>query len=131
MSSYSKTEVREFVAAYLDVALWSSCIGSGHADPEDLSLQAAGYEIDDIEPVSKRRMIRDCLNFIANNSLWLAKAGTPEQNGHDYWLTRERHGAGFWDRGYPAAVGKALTDAAHADGSQDLYLGDDDRVHVS
>ena len=50
-------------------------------------------------------------------------------HGHDFWLTRNRHGAGFWDRGYPEAIGKALTDAAHAEGSADWCVGDDGNIY--
>lgn|SRR6185369_5848647 len=48
--------------------------------------------------------------------------------GHDLWLTREHHGAGFWDRGY-GHVGDELTEAAHALGSGNAYLGDDDLIY--
>lgn len=44
--------------------------------------------------------------------------------GHDLWLTRNHHGAGFWDRGL-GAVGDVLTAEAHAMGSSDVYVGDD------
>ena len=44
-------------------------------------------------------------------------------------LTRNRHGAGFWDRGH-GDKGKRLTDAAHAYGSSDAYLGDDGLLYV-
>lgn len=44
--------------------------------------------------------------------------------GHDFWLTRNHHGAGFWDRdlGMP---GDELTRAAHQYGEVSLYCGDD------
>ncbi len=54
----------------------------------------------------------------------------PEQFGHDFILTRNGHGAGFWDRGLGDA-GRRLTDAAKTFGeihayadheSQTLYL---------
>ena len=48
---------------------------------------------------------------------------------HDFWLTRNKHGAGFWDGDWAPEVGKRLTDAAHAYGSCDLYVGDDGMVH--
>jgi hypothetical protein len=41
-----------------------------------------------------------------------------EQLGHDLWLTRNRHGAGFWDR--PEVYGEhtdIFTALAHAQGS--------------
>lgn len=40
------------------------------------------------------------------------------QVAHDFWLTRNRHGAGFWDGDYSRTslgdVGDALTDLAHS-----------------
>ena len=52
-----------------------------------------------------------------------------EQLGHDIWLTRNRHGAGFFDHSYENE--KQLTDAAQALKEVDLYLGDDGRLYFS
>lgn len=38
--------------------------------------------------------------------------------GHDFWLTRNGHGAGYWDRG--RAMGYNLTQAAKTFGSVDV-----------
>lgn len=118
----TRQELREFVTAYFEAALWSS--EDENSEPLD-----SGRDIDDIHPIERRKAIRDCLLFIDANDTLLRKAGSAAQNGHDYWLTRNCHGAGFWDRGYDARVSKALTDAAHTDGSRDLYVGDDDKVY--
>jgi hypothetical protein len=48
----------------------------------------------------------------------------------DYCPTRNRHGAGFWDRGL-GDLGDQLTDAAHTMGSMDAYIGDGNKVHVT
>ena len=48
---------------------------------------------------------------------------------HDWILTRNRHGVGFWDRGLGIA-GELLTRGAHFDGEVDAYVGDDGLVHV-
>lgn len=45
---------------------------------------------------------------------------TAEQLGHDFSLTRNRHGAGFWDRGY-GDLGDWLTRIAQGMGSCSLY----------
>jgi hypothetical protein len=42
----------------------------------------------------------------------------------DFWLTRNHHGAGFWDRGL-GDLGDVLTAFAHLEGERDTYLGDD------
>lgn len=45
------------------------------------------------------------------------------QCGHDFALTRNGHGAGFWDRGY-GDVGDRLTDAARAYGEHSVLTDD-------
>lgn len=52
--------------------------------------------------------------------------------GHDFALTRNRHGAGFWDRdseGLPRVLGEALTRVCEAFPLVDLYIGDDGKVY--
>jgi len=44
---------------------------------------------------------------------------------HDFWLTRNRHGAGFWDGDYEEGVGKVLTDIAHSFREVYTFEGDD------
>jgi hypothetical protein len=48
---------------------------------------------------------------------------------HDLWLTRNRHGAGFWDR-ETSPLSERLTNWAHEAGEVDLYVGDDDNIYV-
>jgi hypothetical protein len=43
-------------------------------------------------------------------------------------LTRNGHGAGFWDRGI-GDRGDRLTAAAHAWGEFELVIGDDRKIH--
>lgn len=71
---------------------------------------------------------QDVTDFVSSNEDDVRAAAEiygPEHVGHDFWLTRNRHGAGFWDGDLPDALGKRLTDAAHAYGECGLYLGDD------
>ena len=52
--------------------------------------------------------------------------------GYDFALTRNGHGAGFWDRdneGLPLALGEALTRACESFGESNLYIGDDGRAY--
>ncbi len=53
-----------------------------------------------------------------------------EQAGHDFWLTRNGHGAGFWDRGQLQAegLGDRLSKRARKQGSVDLFW-QDGKVH--
>lgn len=45
----------------------------------------------------KRESIIDCLCFYSQVVCYLP-SDTEAQAGHDFWLTRNGHGAGFWDK---------------------------------
>ena len=95
------------------------------------------YTADDIAPDTLARMIQDCSAFQTDNSelleAWYEAGETSKRAGHDFWLTRERHGAGFWDRFHDSCaegkLGRKLTDAAHGFGEFNLYTGDDGKIH--
>lgn len=53
----------------------------------------------------------------------------PGQVGHDFCLTRNGHGAGFWDRGL-GELGDRLTAACRPYGTQDGYVGDDGLLYL-
>jgi hypothetical protein len=50
---------------------------------------------------------------------------------HDFWLTRNHHGAGFWDGDYPEPLATKLTELAHSFGEQNLYVGDDGKFYLA
>jgi hypothetical protein len=111
------------VKHYAIAALWAS---TGD-DDEPLD---ASYSLDDISPETWGKMSEDVLQFIKQNeALLLASGQSDEQIGHDFWLTRNRHGAGFWDRGL-GEVGDKLTQACKSFGEVWPYVGDDGRIHM-
>jgi hypothetical protein len=73
----------------------------------------------------------DCEAFQEANAddLQAYEEATGYTGGNDLWLTRNRHGAGFWDRGL-GDLGKRLTDAARL-GEVDVYQGDDGYLYFS
>lgn len=111
----------EFYAAYMECALWSS------TDDDGVFLDAR-YGIESIALETKLEMERDCRDFVAANYEDLARHGTAERCGHDFWLSRNGHGTGFWDRG-TGDVGKRLHNTAKIYGSCGLYIGDDDFIY--
>lgn len=104
----------DFTRAYIECALWSSTDDSGQ--PLD------NYAFEDIALPTLRSMIRDCHDFKAFHQAEWQPEWSDAQAGHDFWLTRNRHGAGFWDRGAAADVASKLTRAAHNYGSVDLVV---------
>jgi len=121
-----KQQIDNFTRAYIECALWSS---NDESDESGGSPLEDNYSITDIAPETLQSIIKDCQNFQENAAEELAASGlNDERAGHDFWLTRNHHGAGFWDEDL-GAIGKILTDKAHAYGGIDLYVGDDGQVH--
>ena len=82
------------VSAYMVCALWSSVDDEG--EPLD-----GLYETWDLADEATASMIEDCENFLDlldDEGIDWRAGWHPEQLGHDFWLTRNGHGAGFWDR---------------------------------
>lgn len=110
-----------FTQAYITAALWSS---SDAGEPLDKT-----YSIEDIAPETLTRMQEDCDKFRDDAKIMVIIAGNDEQAGHDFWLTRNHHGAGFWDGDWEEH-GDTLT--AHAQNFRecDLYVGDDGKLYL-
>lgn len=120
----------EFVSAYTTAALWSS------VDDDGVPLEH-GRDQTDIASETMFDMIEDCRLFWEQCQEQITCDGGPtgpdgstqiEMAGHDFWLTRCGHGAGFWDGDWPEPHAQKLTDAAEAFGNVDLYIGDDGKV---
>ena len=122
---------------------WSDVVDGGEDNPRPLDER---YDVDDIDADALAEIRADVEAFARNNWPRAAWAGwTPEQFGHDYYLTRNGHGTGYWDRtpadlkrrgGRPPRdrdaverVGRELADAARAEGEAELYPGDDGRLY--
>lgn len=118
-----------FTRAYIECLLWSSH-DMNDQDPDGGDALDADYDFTDFSQDALRLIKDDCDAFQKDNAELLARAGSAEQNGYDFWLTRNRHGAGFWDRGYPSDVATPLTDAAHVYGGQNPYVTDGGEVSL-
>ena len=120
-----------FVRGYLVCALWSST----DYDGEPLN---DNYDETDIAPQCLAGMRADCVSFIdaqmEDLKQYVARMSRDEGEawssaGHDFWLTRNGHGAGFWDRGL-GELGDRLSAAAKVYQGQDLYVGDDGKLYI-
>lgn len=119
----------QFTKAYMEAALWSSTDDDGK--PLD-----SQYNFEDFEAQAIESIIKDCKAFQEDNAALLEQVPelnrewtTSEQNGHDFWLTRNGHGVGFWDRGY-GELGDKLSEAAERFHECDLYITDDGKVGI-
>ena len=111
---------------YLIAALWAD-LRDDEGEPLD------EYSILDIDGASIETAESDVAAFLAMADSKLPASWRDhwdaEQIGHDFWLTRNGHGAGFWDRGRP--FGDELTRIAESFGTADIYLGDDGVVYLA
>lgn len=107
-----------FIDGYVETALWADCMPP-EDDPDG---ELGGREHLEMRADARDYMAADCQSFIdANHDDLLAYCdavttdGSPAESyaGHDFWLTRRRHGAGFWDRGL-GELGERLTRAAQS-----------------
>ena len=106
--------------SYLVTALWASL---NVEDPLDDK-----YSIDDFDVETLHKLGDMYQKFFDENYYTLGGDSTPENFGHNVWLTQNGHGAGFWDGDY--INGDELTEAAEKLGHVDLYIGDDNKIHA-
>lgn len=112
------------IDAYITCALWSSTDEDG--EPLD------SYEVSDATYTCMSNELQAFVETCEEHALdaleWYKENFDASQFAHDFWLTRNRHGAGYWDRDYtePGRTHlRALTKLAHAEGEQYLYLDPD------
>jgi len=105
------------MSAYVEAMLWSS------VDDNDIPLDYIA-DIDALDIDARAKVYRDCADFLMHpkvrdeldSGVWSA-----EQLGHDFWVTRNHHGAGFWDRG-KSGLGDELTKIAERYGEQNPWV---------
>jgi hypothetical protein len=114
MLSIYETDKRKFaedmLPHYLECAAWADT-------PEDIE---SGLDFDN---ATEEMALADCMRFVGLAGFLLINQ-SPEQVGHDFWLTRNHHGAGFWDR--PEIYGskenaEKLTEIAHGFGERYIF----------
>lgn len=103
--------------SYLETALWSQEDDIGDADVEF-----------DISNDSKIDAYIDIKKFI-DQAGSLLDGMDPSDIGHDLWLNRNGHGAGFWDRDL-GEDGDKLSDIAISMGEKHVFWDDEGKVVI-
>lgn len=123
-----ETDFDRFFDAYVECALWSS------TDEDDIPLDK-NYTVTDMSADCLGKMKEECTAFLESleEKYPLIRTWSDsqyERAGHDFWLTRNRHGAGFCDGDWPKAMGKFATELSHKYGECYLYVSDDNWVEI-
>lgn len=108
-------DLGEFCKGYFECAEWLL--------DTDSPVEEGGIDRSKIRGWSqsaRKAMIADCRDFVRSNRELLRRycdvtGRGMDSAGHDFYLTRERHGSGFWDRGRHDCL-KALTEASRSYG---------------
>ena len=117
----------DFVNAYIEAAFWSSIDHESGRSFDSLDLE--------LDAISRKKMVEDCQKFIAymqeynlHEDSCLTRHDVWEQAGHDFWLTRNGHGAGFWETSdWEESAGELLTSFSHCFPECHLFV-DGDKV---
>ena len=118
--------LNEFQRGYVECALWTYDGNDGEND----------IAIEDFDSATIEQMIKDCKQFYQDNARNLIRLFENQsvpysrsQAGHDFWLTRNRHGSGFWDRGL-GVTGEHLTRKAEILKEVSLYIGEGGLIYA-
>lgn len=130
----SRPNFDAFVRGYIECALWADCMPftDGMSDEDRDRAETGGGENLTPREGAVDRMVKEgmLLDFYEANlaklrhyatireAIGMSVEDAYEHAGHDFWLTRNGHGAGFWDRGM-GQLGEDLTAACKPYGSAD------------
>lgn len=119
----TKTDFEKFFVACIEALYFTDT----SVLPDETEIPADAKLADETEAYLRA----DCLSFWRRFECYVEAADETAGNaGHDFWLTRNGHGAGFWDGDWPKPYAKILTDGAVAYGEFEVYLGDDGLIYV-
>lgn len=156
----------EFTQAYIEAMFWTSTeprttreqrvTPRGNVRKEWAHRASEGYQQDmpgdygfaDLAPEALAEIVADCKRFQEENAVLLEEAYglsadrmayTPERAGHDFWLTRNGHGCGFWSRSFEGEtdIGDRLSARCGwrsrgetRFGEVNAYVGDNQKVYL-
>jgi len=117
----------DFLDGYLTAALWSSTDDDGESLDDNFQQCDISPEFMTTAVADCRKFLDSCQKLIEGQCLESSGYSEMELAGHDFWLTRNRHGAGFWDGDWE--TGEELTEASCKFPEIYLYVGDNGKIY--
>lgn len=124
-----------FINAYIECALWSSTY---EPEPDEVANLDDGehelayetralmeHEAGAFYDANAADIEHECSRALGQ----VSRGSNAEMAGHDFWLTRNGHGAGFWDGDWAEPFADRLDKASKAAGSRDLYVADNGEIY--
>jgi hypothetical protein len=123
-------EISAFFRGFLETMLWVNDPQPGHGEYHaDIDHAMECIPCDTLASLAAECKGFESIAYAELHEAYKAGFWTESAAGGDFYLTRNRHGAGFWDKGYGdqpiSLLGKKLTDHAHTYGSteqEDMIL---------
>jgi hypothetical protein len=142
MTEINGVDLDTVVEHYIIAMLWST---NDESDESGGVPMDQNYSPEDLAPGEREEIEADCRTFLEAVGHLITEDNYIGKNsgahdvaalaGHDLWLTRVGHGAGFWDgdwdSDYNHGDARPLTNAAKALGEVWPYIGDDGQVYHS
>lgn len=133
----TRNEFPLFFDAYLAAALWSSIIDEGEQqDGRNGDFFDAHFSISEFSEEALQTLRAHAFSFWSRMWFYLdheegRKGEKPDSTkaGHDFWLTQNGHGAGFWDGDYPT-YGETFTKLAKCYPEINLFVTEENEVGV-
>jgi len=127
MNTQDKLHRDSFIKAFFACALGATNDESNPSGGEPLE---NNFSESDFDPVTKAKLTIDCEAFMDAQSVNLTDHPA-EDAGHDFFLSQNGHGAGFFDRDYGTKEQRdALQKASRSFGEANIYVGDDGKLYV-
>ena len=120
-------DIDEILASYFEAALWTD----EDRLAEEVGEEAAhGFGIFDFSEETRTKAKEDITRFMEKAGQYLTEI-TDEMIGHDFWLTRNRHGAGFGDRKeLDWEISDKIRKICHEFHEISVIVGDDGKLYL-
>ena len=117
--------IQNILNRYLVCALWAEV--DDNCDPLDKNFSIEEFAEESVEAAKKE--IEDFIGLLEREEINWQDDVSDEQFGHDFWLTRNGHGCGFWDRGL-GQLGDNLTKWAKSYGGASVIVGRGGKLYI-
>jgi hypothetical protein len=121
-------DIGAMVQGYLECQLWAGLDTSREDNSDNNPNYDENYDVADVSIEYVQHVTDELIDVVTQHPLAVRMYLNARERegydrnelfGHDFYLTREHHGAGFWDRGL-GDLGEYLTKVAQTYGSAEM-----------